>query len=298
MKTDNILAEKIRGRDFIFTAEYLPSLDVSLSSIESCAKYFGSGITAVNVADNHYGVAISSLAASVVLNRSGIESIYQVVTRDRNRIALQSDMMGAALLGIKNVLCLSGYHQSLIGNPESANVYDIDSIQLVAMVKKMNQGQTLDGKKLQGGFSMQVGAVANPFLKPLEMNIIRLGKKIAAGADFIQTQAVFDVITFKKWLETANQKGLTGKAAFLAGVMPLKGIAQAKELTEHHTDFNIPPVVIDRLKAAGDAAAQQKEGIKIAAEIMKQLKNLPGLKGIHILSGGWENVVPELLTSM
>jgi len=295
MRQENRLAEKIKSKEFIITAEYLPTVDISPSGIESCVKYFSEGITAVNVADNHYGIAISSLAASVVLNQSGVETIYQLVTRDRNRIALQSDLLGAALLGIKNVLCLSGYHQTIIGSPESVNVYDIDSIQLIALVKKMNQGQLLDGKKIEGGFAMTIGAVANPYLNPMEINIMRLGKKIAAGADFIQTQAVFDISTFQKWLETARQMGLTEKAAFLAGVLPLQNATQAKELIEHHTDFNIPSAIIERLSAAGDNAAQLKEGLKIAGEIMKQLKGMPGLKGIHILSGGNENIVPELL---
>ncbi|MDD5455310.1 MAG: methylenetetrahydrofolate reductase [Candidatus Ratteibacteria bacterium] len=296
MRQENKLAEKIKGKDFIVTAEYLPTLDVGTSGIESCSKYFGKGITAVNVADNHYGIAVSSLAASVVLNQSGIEAIYQLVTRDRNRIALQSDLLGAALLGIKNVLCLSGYHQTLIGSPESVNVYDIDSIQLIALVKKLNQGQLLDGKEVEGGFSMLIGAVANPHLTPLEINIIRLNKKINAGANFIQTQAVFDVGTFEKWLKTASQKGLTEKAAFLASVLPLRSAVQAKELVEKHTDFNIPPTIIKRLESAGDDIAQRKEGVKIAGEIMKQLKSVPGLRGIHILSGGNESVVPELVT--
>lgn len=296
MRQENKLAEKIKGKDFIVTAEYLPTLDVGTSGIESCSKYFGKGITAVNVADNHYGVAVSSLAASVVLNRSGIETIYQLVTRDRNRIALQSDLLGAALLGIKNVLCLSGYHQTLIGSPESVNVYDIDSIQLIALVKKLNQGQLLDGKKVEGVFSMLIGAVANPHLTPLEINIMRLNKKINAGAHFIQTQAVFDVNIYQDWLKEVRQKGLTEKAAFLASVMPLRSAAQAKELVEKHTDFNIPPAIIKRLESAGDDTAQRKEGVKIAGEIMKQLKSVPGLRGIHILSGGNESVVPELVT--
>jgi len=296
MRQENKLAEKIIGKDFIVTAEYLPTLDVGTSGIESCSKYFGKGITAVNVSDNHYGVAVSSLAASVVLNQSGIETIYQLVTRDRNRIALQSDLLGAALLGIKNVLCLSGYHQTLIGSPESVNVYDIDSIQLIALVKKLNQGQLLDGKKVEGGFSMLIGAVANPHLTPLEINIMRLNKKINAGANFIQSQAVFDVNAFQDWLKEVRQKGLTEKAAFLASVMPLRSAAQAKELVEKHTDFIIPPAIIKRLESAGDDTAQRKEGVKIAGEIMKQLKSVPGLKGIHILSGGNESVVPELVT--
>jgi methylenetetrahydrofolate reductase (NADPH) len=295
MRQENRLTEKIKGKEFIITAEYLPTVDINLSGIESCVKYFDKGITAVNVADSHYGIAVSSLAASVVLNQSGVETIYQLVTRDRNRIALQSDLLGAALLGIKNVLCLSGYHQTIIGSAESVNVYDIDSIQLIALVKKMNQGQLLDGKKIEGGFSITIGAVANPWLNPMEINIMRLAKKIAAGADFIQTQAVFEISAFQKWLETARQKGLTEKAAFLAGVMPLQNAAQAKELVKHHTDLNIPSAIIERLEAAGDNAAQRKEGLKIAGEIMKQLKGMPGLKGIHILSGSNESIVPELL---
>jgi methylenetetrahydrofolate reductase (NADPH) len=297
MKQENSLAEKIKGKEFIITAEYSPTLDVNPANIETCAQYFGDGIAAVNVADNHYGVAVSSLAASVALNKSDVETIYQLITRDRNRIALQSDLLGAALLGIKNVLCLSGYHQILIGNPESANVYDIDSIQLIALVKKMNQGQLLDGKKIVGDFSMAIGAAANPYLSPLEMNIMRLGKKITAGADFIQTQAIFDVSVFQKWLEAARQKGLTEKAAFLAGVMPLQSAAQAKELAEHYTDFIIPSTIIERLNASGDNAAQRKEGVKIVGEIMKQLKGMPGLRGFHIFSGGNESVVPKLVTT-
>jgi methylenetetrahydrofolate reductase (NADPH) len=298
MKHESRLAEQLAGKNFTFTAEYLPVPDIDPADIQSCAKFFGSGIAAVNIADNHYGVGVSSLAASVALAKAGIEPVFQIVTRDRNRIALQSDLLGAALLGVKSVLCLSGYHQTLIGSPESANVFDIDSIQLVALVKKMNGGLLLDGSKIKGVFSMLTGAAANPYLKPIGLNLMRLGKKITAGAEFIQTQAVFDVGVFKEWLEAARKKGLTEKAAFLAGVMPLQSAAQARELTEKHTDFNIPPAVIKRLEAAGDAAAQRKEGLKIAAEIIKQLKGTPGLKGVHILSGGNESAVPELIAAV
>ncbi len=253
---------------------------------------------AVNVADNHYGVAMSSLAASVILGRAGIEPVYQVVTRDRNRIALQSDLLGAASLGIKNVLCLSGYHQALVGCPESANVFDIDSIQFIATVKKMcDEGLLLDGTKIEGAFSMLAGAAANPYLKPLELNIIRLKKKVKAGAAFIQTQAVFDIDEFKRWLETASGEGLTEKVAILAGVLPLTGAAEAKKLNGTFTDFSIPDEVISRLESAGNEEAQLKEGTAICAGIIKQLKGLPGLRGIHIFSGGNETVVPALVSA-
>ena len=298
MKPDSALANKIDGKEFIVTAEYLPRSGAGTQIVEDCARIFKNGPVAVNVADNHHGVAMSSLAASVILSRAGIEPVYQVVTRDRNRIALQSDLIGAASLGIKNVLCLSGYHQALIGCPESANVFDIDSIQLIATVKKMSdEGLLLDGTKIEGPFSMLAGAAANPFLKPLELNIIRLKKKVKAGACFLQTQAVFDVAEFKRWLEMARGEGITEKAAILAGVLPLTGAAEAKKLNETFTDFSIPAEVISCLESAGNEEAQRKEGLAICAGIMKQLNGLPGLRGIHIFSGGNEKVVPALISA-
>jgi methylenetetrahydrofolate reductase (NADPH) len=292
MKPDSKLAVQISGKEFIFTAEYLPLAGTEVA-IEP--KLFGSGVTAINVADNHYGVSMSSLAASFALSQTGIEPVFQIVTRDRNRIAIQSDLLGAAYLGIKNVLCLSGFHQTLIGCNESANVYDVDSIQLIDIVKKMNNGQLLDGTKIHGNFGMLIGAAANPNLKPIELNLLRLSKKVAAGADFVQTQSVFDADQFKGWLEAVCNAGLADQTAILAGVLPLKSAAQAKELAETHTDFVIPDAIINRLTAAGNHEAQKKEGVKIAAEMIKKLKGLPGLKGVHILSGGNESTVNELL---
>lgn len=295
MRPDSKLAARISGKEFILTAEYLP---VAGTGLMVDAGTFGSGITAVNAADNHYGVSMSSLAASVALIRAGIEPVLQMITRDRNRIALQSDLLGAAHLGIRNVLCLSGFHQASMGCGEAANVFDIDSIQLIDVVRRMNGGELLDGTKIEGDFAMLVGAVANPDLKPLELNILRLGKKIAAGADFIQTQAVFDVDGFEVWLDAVRGASLADRAAILAGVLPLRGAVEAEELTAAHTDFVIPGAIIDRLKAAGDAAAQQKEGIRIAAETINKLKALKGLKGVHILSGGNESCLPELLAAV
>jgi methylenetetrahydrofolate reductase (NADPH) len=294
MKPDSKLAAKISSKEFIFTAEYLP---LAGTEVTIDPKLFGSGVTAINVADNHYGVSMSSLAASLALAHAGIEPVFQIITRDRNRIALQSDLLGAAYLGINNVLCLTGFHQTLIGSGESANVFDIDSIQLIDVVRGMNEGRLLNGKKIQGEFSMLIGASTNPDLKPLELNILRLNKKIAAGADFIQTQAVFDVDQFKIWLEAVRNAGHTDHTAILAGVLPLKSAAQAQELIETHTDFVIPEIIINRLTAAGSPEAQKKEGVKIAAETIKNLRGLPGLKGIHILSGGNESVVKELLAT-
>ena len=299
MRPESKLAGKVSSQDFIVTAEYLPRAGASVSPIEACAGFFKDKVTAVNVADNHYGIATSSLAGSVALYRAGVEPIYQLTTRDRNRIAIQSDLLGAALLGIKNVLCISGYHQTLIGCSDAANVFDLDSIQLLAVVKKMNEeGSLLDGTKIEGPFSMLIGAVANPYLKPLELNIIRLSKKVAAGASFLQTQAVFDIDEFQNWLAAAERAGVTEKAAIIAGVLPLTGAEEAKRLHETHTDFNIPGQIIERLTAAGGPEAQRKEGLAISAEIIKKLTGLKSLRGVHILSGGKESVVPELTAAI
>jgi methylenetetrahydrofolate reductase (NADPH) len=236
--------------------------------------------------------------ASVILARSGVEPIYQVVTRDRNRIAIQSDLLGAAALGIRNILCLSGYHQTLTDNPESANVYDLDSTQLVALVTKMrNEGKLLNGEEINGPFPVTAGAVANPSLKPMDLGIIRLMQKVEAGAAFVQTHAVFDIGEFGLWLDAAGQAGITDKTAILAGVFPLEGAEEAAALVEKYTEFQIPAPVIERLKAAGDREAQKKEGLAICVETIDKLKKMEGLRGIHLLSGGKEATVPAILSA-
>src|ERR1017187_2515715 len=233
MKVDSKLAKKIETGDFILTAECAPDATAAGATAEAALKFLDGKFVAVNLADNAHGVALSSVAAAVAAMKLGAEPVLQMVTRDRNRIALQSDLLGAASLGIRNVLCLSGYHQTLIGCPESANVFDIDSTQFIELATRMSeQGVLADGTKINGPFSMLVGAVANPFLNPLELNLFRLGKKIEAGARFIQTHAVFDVKAFTLWLDAARQEGFTKKAAILAGVYPLDSAMEAQKLRE------------------------------------------------------------------
>ena len=291
MKADSKLAKKIESGDFIVTAECAPGATATGATTEAALKFLDGKLAAVNFPDNSHGVAISSVAAAVAAIKLGAEPILQMVTRDRNRIALQSDLLGAASLGIKNLLCMSGYHQMLIGCPESANVFDVDSSQFVDLATRMSEtGVLADGTKFDGQFSMLVGAVANPFLRPLDLNLFRLGIKIDAGAKFIQTHAVFDLEAFSQWLDAARKEGLTKKVAILAGVFPLASAAEAQKLRDTYAEFRIPDKVIERLKKAGDDAAQKKEGIAICAETIKQLKALEGLRGIHILSGGKEAI--------
>jgi methylenetetrahydrofolate reductase (NADPH) len=160
-----------------------------------------------------------------------------------------------------------------------------------------NEGMLLDGTKIEGDFAMLAGAVANPNLKPIELNIIRLVKKVEAGAGFIQTQAVFDIQAFAQWLDAAHAEGITDKTAIIAGVLPLNDAAEAEKLRVTYTDFYIPDEVINRLNSAGDKDAQRKVGLAVGAEIIRELKNMKGLRGVHILSGGKEAVVPELLAA-
>jgi methylenetetrahydrofolate reductase (NADPH) len=296
MKANSKLAKKIESGDFIVTAECAPGATASGATAEAALKALSAKPAAVNISDNSHGVAMSSVAVAAAAVKLGAEPVLQMVTRDRNRIALQSDLLGAASLGIKNVLCLSGYHQTLIGCPESANVFDIDSIQFIELTARMSeQGVLADGTKINGQFSMLVGAVANPFLKPPELNLFRLGKKIAAGARFIQTHAVFDVKAFALWLDAVRKESFTKKAAILASVYPLESAAEAQTLRDTFAEFCIPDEIIERLKKAGNDS--RKEGLAICVETIKQLQGLDGLRGVHILSGGKEALVPGIIAA-
>jgi methylenetetrahydrofolate reductase (NADPH) len=296
MKTSNgTLASRIKAGEFVITAEYLPPAAAEASAVKTAMEAMGDSLAAVSVADNHSGVGISSIAASSALLGLGVEPIYQIVTRDRNRIALQSDLLGASILGIRNVLCTSGNHQTLTKCPDSANVYDLDAIQLVWTARQMREkGTLLDGTPIAGKFSMLVGTVVNPYLKPLELNMIQLAKKIDAGADFLQTHPVFDLDGFAAWLTAARKENLVDKAAILAGVLPLTSVEEAERLRSTHTDLSIPDAVVARLKAAGKPDAQEKEGLKICSEIIGKLKAMKGVRGVHIVSGGKEGVVQKL----
>ena len=291
---ESLLAKKIEAGDFIITAEYLPDTNIDaipVSKLKNC------GAVAINVADNPFGPVISGLAASIKLKQAEIEPVYQLITRDRNRIALQSDILGAASMGIKNILCLSGYHQTLTNMPESANVYDLDSIQLLDVINKMKtEGILLNGTKIKGDFSILAGAVVNPYLRPLELNIMRLIKKVKAGAKFIQTQAVFNTTDFQEWLDAAYQEGITEKAAVIAGIYPLESYDEAISILNKHTDFYIPDSHIKRIKESGDLEAQKKMGIAICVETIGKIKEMKGLSGIHIISGGRENIISEIIS--
>jgi len=284
--------------EFVVTAELLPP---SGTDCTGRAELFTglSGVTAVNVADNPFGPVMSSLAGSVALLNAGVEPVMQVVTRDRNRIAIQSDLLGAVSLGVRNLLFLSGYHQTLTASPDSRNVYDIDPVQLIrAAVAMRDDGTLLNGGRIDGGFPVLVGAAANPFTEPLELNIIRVAKKAACGASFIQTQAVFDAGTFERWLTAVRDAEIASDTTIIAGVLPVLSVDEAERLSGAYTDYYIPDDLVDRLRSAGDAEAQGREGMLICTELIAALRGMDGVGGIHIMSGGKESLLPDLLAAL
>jgi methylenetetrahydrofolate reductase (NADPH) len=218
-----------------------------------------------------------------------------MVTRDRNRIALQSDVLGASALGIRNILCLSGDHQSLGNQPEAKGVFDLDSMQFLQVVRRMrDKGVILGGDQLSSIPDLFIGAVENPFGDPQQYRVARLAKKVRAGAEFVQTQCVYNLDRFKEFMREAADRGLDEKVAILGGVTPLKSARMAEYMTKNVAGMDIPARVIDRMKAS-PAKEQRQEGIRIAVETIQELLQIKGVRGVHIMAIEWEEAVPELV---
>jgi methylenetetrahydrofolate reductase (NADPH) len=290
------LKKVLSGGGFAVTAECGPPRGADASIIRKKGEILKGHVDAVNVTDNQTAVVrMSSLAACLHLIDLGIEPVMQMVTRDRNRIALQSDIMGAYSLGIRNLLCLSGDHQSLGSQPEAMNVFDIDSVNLVHAVRVMrDEGEDMSGFALSGAPEMFIGAAENPFADPLSYRVVRLAKKIDAGADFIQTQCVYNLPRFREWMRQAREEGLTDKVYILAGITPLKSAKMAQFMATRVAGMDIPGEIIERMSAyTGQRAVE--EGMKIALETIAELKSTAGVRGIHIMAIEAEERVPELV---
>jgi methylenetetrahydrofolate reductase (NADPH) len=237
---------------------------------------------------------MSSLSACIILKEMGFDPILQMVCRDRNRIALQSDVLGAAALGINNMLCLSGDHQKFGDHPKAKNVFDIDSIQLINTVKTMrDDGKFLGGEEIKGKPMLFIGAAANPFADPFEIRAVRLGKKVKAGVEFIQTQCIYNMERFEKWMEMVRERGLHEKCAILAGVTPFKSVGMAKYMKNSVPGMDVPDAMIERMKGV-PKEKQTEEGIKICVETIQRLREVPGVRGIHIMAIEWEEKVSEI----
>ena len=299
MKTESAgkLQQVLTSGGFAVTAECGPPRGSDPEIIRKKGELLKGYVDAVNVTDNQTAIVrMSSIAACAHLVAMGIEPVMQMVTRDRNRIALQSDIMGAHSLGINNILCLSGDHQTFGSQPDALNVFDIDSMNLVRTVLTMReQGQDMSGFELKGAPKMFIGAAANPFADPFEYRVIRLAKKIEAGADFIQTQCVFNMERFKAWMEMAREEGLTEKVHILAGVTPMKSEGMAKYMANRVAGMDVPESLIKRMGSVPKEKAPE-EGIKICLESIAELRDIPGVHGIHLMAIEWEEVIAQIVS--
>ncbi|TET12962.1 MAG: methylenetetrahydrofolate reductase [Dehalococcoidia bacterium] len=296
MKSKSKLEKIMESGHFAVTGELGPPASADAEIIKKKAKYLKGCVDAVNVTDGQTAVArMASWAACLLGKAEGLEPTVQMTCRDRNRIALQMDILGVAALGINNILCLTGDHQSFGNHPMAKGVYDLDSIQLIKMVKDMR-----DEKKFQCGDEIAVeprlfiGAAANPFADPFEYRVSRLAKKAAAGADFIQTQIIYNVEKFAKWMEAVREKGLHEKVKILAGVAPIKSVGAARYMQTRIPGMDVPDAVVERLRGVPKEEVS-REGIKLCVDIINQVREIKGVAGIHLMAIEWEEIVPEIV---
>jgi methylenetetrahydrofolate reductase (NADPH) len=295
MKTESKLEKILAAGHLAVTSECGPPRGAQFDEVVTKSKYLEGIVDAVNVTDNQTAmVRMSSLAASVIIKQQGLNPLFQVTCRDRNRLAMQADIIGAYAFGIDTMLCLSGDHTKFGDHPMAMNVHDIDSMQLIQMVRDMrDKGILQGGAEIKGAPKMFIGAAANPFADPFELRVMRLAKKIAAGADFIQTQCIFNVDKFEKWMEGVRAKGLHKKCYILAGVTPCKSLGAARYMANRVPGMDVPKEIVDRM-ASVPKEKQAEEGVTICVETIERLKKIEGVAGFHIMAIEWEEKVEEI----
>ena len=295
LKSGSNLEKVLKAGHFAFTGELGPPRGTNAEEVRKKAAYLKGNVDAVNITDNQTAVVrMSSWAASLILIQEGLEPNFQMVCRDRNRLAMQADILGAYAHGIRNMLCLSGDHCQFGDHPSAKGVFDIDSMQLIGMVKKMrDEGKFLSGADVEDPPRIFIGAAANPFADPFEWRVHRLAKKVAAGVDFIQTQCIYNMKKFREWIHQANDMGLTEKVYILAGVTPMKSVGMAKYMKNRVPGMDVPDEVIKRLQGAGKGKVAA-EGIKMACEQIEEFKEMKGVHGVHMMAIEWEHKVPEI----
>lgn len=280
---------------FAVTAEIGPPKGSDANKIIAKADILRGCADAFNVTDNQSAVVrLSSWGGCFIIQKMNLEPIMQITCRDRNRIALQSDVLGASANGIKNILFLTGDHQCFGNHPGAKGVYDLDSIQLIQIVNDMrNKGVFQNGENIISGKpDVFIGAAANPFLDPIDLSISRLEKKINAGADFIQTQSVFNLDKFNLWMDEVKSIGLDKKIHILAGVTPLKSVKMTERMKFHIPGTDIPDNIYLRMKNSSDP---KSEGFNISLELIKEIKKIKGIHGVHITALFWEEIIPTLV---
>ena len=295
MKSGSKLERILEAGHFAFTGELGPPRGANIEAIRKKAEPLKGVVDSVNITDNQTAVVrMSSWAASLLALQEGLEPNYQMVCRDRNRLAMQADILGAYAMGIRNMLCLSGDHQQFGDHPQCKGVFDIDSMQLIQTVSTMREeGKFLNGQEIDDPPRMFIGAAANPFAEPFEWRVYRLAKKISAGADFIQTQCIYNMEKMREWVKRARDMGLTEKVYILAGITPMKSLGMARYMKSKVPGMDVPDDIINRLKGV-EKKKQGKEGIAIACEQIQEFKEMEGISGIHLMAIEWEHRVPEI----
>ncbi len=294
-KSGSNLEKILKAGHFAFTGECGPPQGADAAHVREKAGHLKGSVDAVNVTDNQTAVVrMSSWAASLILLQEGLEPNFQMVCRDRNRLAIQSDILGIYAHGIRNMLCLSGDHQKFGNHPEAKNVFDIDSMQLIHTVKTMrDEGKFLNGQDIEGLPKLFIGAASNPFAEPFDFRVYRLKKKIDAGADFIQTQCIYNMEKFREFMKQAVDMGLHEKCYILAGVTPMKSVGMARYMAKSVPGMDVPDSLIKRLQGAGKGKVAE-EGIKFAIEQIEEFKEMEGVAGVHLMAIEWEHKVPEI----
>jgi methylenetetrahydrofolate reductase (NADPH) len=296
VKTPSKLEKILAAGHLAVTSECGPPRGSDMQKISEKAELIKDYVDAVNITDNQTSVTrMCSLAACIRLKLMGLEPVLQMVTRDRNRIALQSDILGAAAFDIYNVLCLSGDHQSFGDCAQGQNVHDLDSMQLAQTVRLMrDEAKFLGGGDISRPPQMFIGAAANPFADPFEIRVPRLAKKIAAGVEFIQTQCIYNMEKFELWLQIAGDRGLLDNVYILAGVTPFKSAGMAKYMKNRVPGIEVPDELVKRMSDT-PKEKQPEEGVKICIEQIQHLKEIKGVHGFHVMAIEWEEMVPEIV---
>ena len=301
MKSGSNLERVLEAGHFALTGELGPPKSASSKAIAKKTEHLKGMVDAANITDNQTAIVrMSSIAAGMLALQQGVEPVIQMTCRDRNRIAMQSDILGAHALGMRNLLCLSGDHQKFGNHPTAKNVFDLDSIQLVQMVKEMrDEKKFLNGEEIRNTPKapivqpkMFVGAAANPFGDPFQFRVVRLAKKVKAGADFVQTQCIYDMERFREWMKQVRDRGLHEQVAILAGVTPLKSAGMARYMRDEVPGLSVPDALVERMQKAEKGA---EEGIKICIEQIEEFKEMEGIAGVHLMAIEWEHRVPEIV---
>jgi len=296
MKTESVLEKVFSTGELAVTGECGPPRGALPDVVKEKAAMLKGYVDAVNVTDNQTAmVRMSSFGASVFLRQMDLHPVFQMVTRDRNRLAMQSDIIGAYSHGINTMLCLSGDHPRFGDHAMAANVHDLDSVQLIQTVRGMrDEGRFQGGAEIKNPPKMFIGAAANPFADPFELRVARLAKKVKAGVDFVQTQCIYNIDKFETWMEGVRERGLHEKVYIMAGITPMKSAGMARYMKKKVPGMDVPDELVKRMEGV-PAEKQAQEGIDICVESIERLREVEGVSGFHIMAIEWEEKVPEIV---